>query len=187
MSALAEIFSAHGGLSKPMIAAVLGLVAFVCLRQAWAGMGLFGKPIPRVRANALMTNAERRVIVYIEQALPDARIHAQVSMGAILRPALCMDPRTATITRNRFSSKRVDFVAEDRATGAVIAIIELDDWSHNHANDTWRDRLTARAGYTTIRLPAGERHTPASVRARIEAGLSRGRTPPFTRDDRRNV
>lgn len=147
----------------------LALTVAICARTLWTLMG--GRAIPRVRRAPLMTNAERRVIAYIEDALPGARIHAQVSMGAIMQPARGLDPRSATITRNRFSSKRVDFLAEDRATGEVIAIIELDDWSHNSANDTWRDRMTARAGYQTIRLPNGERHTRETVRRRIHAAL----------------
>lgn len=142
----------------------------ICLRALWNLLG-GGRSIPRVRRAPLMTNAERRVIAYIEDALPGARIHAQVSMGAIMQPARGLDPRAATITRNRFSSKRVDFLAEDRVTGEVIAIIELDDWSHNSSNDRWRDRMTARAGYRTIRLPSGERHSRDSVRQRIHAAL----------------
>ena len=40
-----------------------------------------------VRAAPLMTKRERIVCAMIERAVPHARVHAQVSMGAILRPA----------------------------------------------------------------------------------------------------
>ncbi len=56
-----------------------------------------------------------------------------------------------------------DFLLEDRASGAIIAIVELDDRTHNARQDAERDRMTARAGYTTIRLPAGHQ-TALSVR-----------------------
>ena len=62
-----------------------------------------------------MTKRERIVCGFIEQAIPSARVHAQVSMGAILQPARGLDRSRATSVRNRFSSKRVDFLLEDRA------------------------------------------------------------------------
>lgn len=173
--------STHYDIAGPFITTVVGPIFKLAVLFAIFGVLIIsfrilfgeiaGKSIPNVRRAPLMTNAERRVIAYIEEALPGARIHAQVSMGAIMQPARGLDPRAATITRNRFSSKRVDFLAEDRASGEVIAIIELDDWSHNSTNDSWRDRMTARAGYQTIRLPNGERHTRETVRRRIHAAL----------------
>jgi len=158
-------------LHKLIIVIVLGGIELVSLKKLLEHLGVTSADAPSVRASDLMTNAERRVIGYIEQALPHARIHAQVSMGALMQPARGLDKRSSMIARNRFSSKRVDFVAEDRSTGAIIAIIELDDWSHNAANDRWRDSLTCRAGYKTIRLPAGERPTAHSVRERIRQAL----------------
>ena len=41
----------------------------------------------KVQPKPLMTPPERRVCLMIERALPGARIHAQVSMGAIMNPA----------------------------------------------------------------------------------------------------
>jgi hypothetical protein len=149
---------------------ILGAVLIFCLRKLLGQIGL-GRQALEVRPVPLMTQAERRVMAYIEEALPGARVHAQVSMGAIMQPGRMLGHRAATITRNRFSSKRVDFVVEDRASGRILALIELDDWSHSAGNDQWRDRLTASAGYRTIRLPAGERQTSATVRARLHAAL----------------
>ncbi len=45
-----------------------------------------------VRPAPLMTKRERIVCAMIERAVPHARVHAQVSMGAILRPARGLDP-----------------------------------------------------------------------------------------------
>jgi very-short-patch-repair endonuclease len=149
---------------------LLGAVLIFSLRKVLGQIGL-GRRSLQVRPVPLMTQAERRVMAYIEEALPGARVHAQVSMGAIMQPARLLGHREATITRNRFSSKRVDFVVEDRASGRILALIELDDWSHSTGNDQWRDRLTASAGYRTIRLPAGERQTSETVRRRIHAAL----------------
>lgn len=124
-----------------------------------------------VRASPLMTKRERIVCEMIERAVPTARVHAQVSMGAILRPKAGLDRSRSTSVRNRFSSKRVDFVLEDRASGEIIAIIELDDHTHNRSADRQRDRITACAGYITIRL-GPIRHTFATVRQALTEGLA---------------
>lgn len=133
--------------------------------------------VPPVRAHRLMTPMEREVCTFIEEAVPYARVHAQVSMGAILSAQPGLDRKTYAIVRSRFSSKRVDFVLEDRVTGEVIALVELDDRTHDVEADIARDRMTGAAGYLTIRLPASERPTAASVRARLNAALGprRGR------------
>jgi hypothetical protein len=124
-----------------------------------------------VRAAPLMTKRERIVCAMIERAVPHARVHAQVSMGAILRPARGFDRSRSTSVRNRFSSKRVDFVLEDRASGGIIAIVELDDRTHDRSADRQRDRMTARAGYLTIRL-GPIRHTFDTVRQALAEGLA---------------
>lgn len=141
-----------------LIALIAIAVFVVMLMSTRKGIG----SLP-VRAAPLMTKRERIVCEMIERAVPHARIHAQVSMGAILRPATGLDRSRSTSVRNRFSSKRVDFVLEDRASGEIIAIVELDDRTHNRTADRQRDRMTARAGYLTIRL-GPIRHTFATVR-----------------------
>lgn len=91
-----------------------------------------------VVAKRLMTERERQAIRFIEQSFPSARVHAQVAMAALLqtRPGLAKAQRTAL--RNRFDRKIVDFVVEERATGDVLAIVELDDRTHNDAKDRVR-------------------------------------------------
>lgn len=69
--------------------------------------------------------------------------------------------------RNRFSQKIVDFVIEDRATGGILALVELDDRSHDALRDRQRDAMTASAGYRTIRLAAG-RINQADIAARLQ-------------------
>lgn len=145
---------------------VLLLVAIVIVAMQFAGggKGIGGLP---VEPRALMTDMERRTIGFIEAAIPDARVHAQVSMGALMRPKSGLDKSTRQRTLNRFTSRRVDFVVEERASGRIMLLIELDDRTHNAGKDRDRDRLTGRAGYTTVRLPASERPTAESVRRHI--------------------
>jgi hypothetical protein len=146
------------------------LIGAAVLLKAWLG-GRPSGPTLEVRAAPLMTNIERRTIVYIESALPWARIHAQVSMGAILAPKKGLNRSQATTVRNRFSSKRVDFVVEDRSTGKVVMLIELDDRYHRQDQDARRDKMMAAARYATLRLPASEQPTRESVHRHIRHAL----------------
>ncbi|WBY18127.1 DUF2726 domain-containing protein (plasmid) [Erythrobacteraceae bacterium WH01K] len=125
----------------------------------------------KARPKPLMTPAERRVCLMIERAMPGARVHSQVSMGAIMNPANGLSKSEWWTTFNKFSSKRVDFLVEDPHSGRIILLVELDDRSHDRRSDTDRDALTRHAGYTTVRLPAGERPTQTSVERHIEAAL----------------
>jgi very-short-patch-repair endonuclease len=146
----------------------VGLIAVLAHFALSGAQGIGGLPVvPR----PLMTAAERRTITYIEEALPGTRVHAQVSMGALMKPRRGLDRSTYTRTFNRFCSKRVDFVVEDRATGRIVMLVELDDKTHDRRSDFDRDRLTTRAGYLTVRLPASERPTRWSVRRHIETAL----------------
>ena len=154
--------------SAIIVGIVLLAIVVVVAQLLGGGKGIGGLP---VEARALMTDMERRTIDYIEAAIPNARVHAQVSMGALLRPKPGLDKSTWQRTLNRFTSRRVDYVVEDRASGRIMLLIELDDRTHNAGKDRDRDRLTARAGYTTVRLPASERPTAESVRRHIGHAL----------------
>jgi hypothetical protein len=158
---------------------ILLLLAAVVIATQIAGKGKGIGRLP-VEPRALMTDMERRTIGYIEAVIPTARVHAQVSMGALMRPKSGLDKSTRQRTLNRFTSRRVDFVVEDRASGRIMLLIELDDRSHNAAKDRDRDKLTGRAGYTTVRLPASERPTAESVRRHVgnALGIDTGHQQP---------
>ncbi|OJV28237.1 MAG: hypothetical protein BGO24_07865 [Sphingomonas sp. 67-36] len=119
---------------------------------------------PAPVAKPLLTPAEQVALDLIETALPHCRVHAQVAMGALLSPPRHEGRRRAA-DRNIFSQKIVDFVIQSRADGRVLALVELDDRTHRRARDVARDVMTAKAGYRTIRLVAGQRLSSASVTA----------------------
>jgi hypothetical protein len=127
---------------------------------------------PQVRAKPLMTAAELKTLGYLRSALPDAHILAQVSMGALIAPARGLNRSQAQSWRNRYHQKIVDFVAINPRTGAVLALIELDDRYHSARRDSQRDRITQAAGYRTIRLAADRYPTASSVREAVHAALS---------------
>ena len=123
------------------------VLLFAALALAAALRGARGLP---VKPRPLMTAREREVISMIETAVPHCRVHAQVAMAAIVDCTGGLTRAQRASTRNRFDRKIVDFVLEDRASGDVLAIVELDDRTHSTAKDRARDEIAARAGYRTI-------------------------------------
>lgn len=116
-----------------------------------------------------LTDCEARVLGYLETALPEHRVMAQVAMGALLQAGKS-DRKQAQATRNRFAQKIVDFAIVTRNSAEVLALVELDDRTHRAAKDRMRDEMTAAAGYRTIRIPGRPAPTLESVKALV-AGL----------------
>lgn len=110
------------------------------------------KSLPLIQKR-LMTEREREAILALEALFPECRIHSQVAMAAILTTKKGLEKTERSGLRNRFDRKIIDFVIEHRVNGEILAIVELDDKSHNAAKDAERDKITAAAGYRTIRIP----------------------------------
>lgn len=129
-----------------------GAVALLILISNGLGNTDWLSPKPKVRSKTFLTKTEREALRHIEAALPWCRIHAQVAMGALVQPLSNLSRSNFQRERVKFSQKIVDFVAEDRSSGKIIFLIELDDRTHDVCRDAKRDRITAVAGYRTIRL-----------------------------------
>ena len=110
-------------------------VALLVLLQGAAGLG--GPPAPV--AKRFLTDRELAMLTAIERILPAHRIHAQVAMGALLQVPRRLGRKASPADRNKFSQKIVDFVVQDRETGAIVALVEVDDYTHNAATDATRD------------------------------------------------
>ena len=138
-----------------VILIIVGLIAVLAPSRAPSDIPVVAKP--------LMTSNERKTIAIIEEYYPDYRVHAQVSMGAIIKTKPGLPRKTMTSVRNRFDKKIIDYVIENKATGAIAHLIELDDRTHKPAKDKKRDAITSSAGYQTIRIPAGTKLTAAAI------------------------
>lgn len=143
---------AFGGKQAAILIGILCAIALLKILS----LG-FGPPAPI--AKSLMTSRERAMLHALEQVLPMYRLHAQVAMGAILQAPRRLGQPVRHSDRNAVSQKIVDFVVEDPTTGRIVALIELDDRSHDPERDRRRDAMTSGAGYTTIRIPASARPT----------------------------
>lgn len=143
---------------SPVALLVFIVCALALLSLLKNTLGLGGPPAPV--AKRFLTDRELAMLVAIERILPAHRVHAQVAMGALLQVPRRIGRKVSHADRNSFSQKIVDFVVQDRMSGAIVALIEVDDYSHN----AFRDAMTARAGYTTIRIPGRTKPTLSNVR-----------------------
>ena len=144
---------------------VLSLFALIVILALTLLTALTATRGNQVVAKPLLTVRERDALLELEQTFPQFRVYPQVAMGALIQVRKGLSPATRTAIRNRFDRKVVDFVLEDRSTGEVVALVELDDRTHDAEKDRRRDALTRAAGYRTFRLPAGRKIELQSLRA----------------------
>jgi len=124
---------------------------------------------PSYKAKALLTDNELEFLIRLESAVPELRICPQVAMGAILDPAVSRkhDPKRYFKLRGAFAQNIIDFVAMDRRSGAIIAIIELDDRTHSVEKDAKRDAMLSSAGYRSIRWQSKAKPDTATIRREL--------------------
>ena len=117
----------------------------------------------KLTARRPLTPFEEKMFFALTKALPECTVLAQVSLQALLDTDSFSD-------RNRFNRKYADFVICSKLL-TPIAVIELDDASHNRkaAQDADRDAMLQNAGYQTLRyrkIPTTEQ-----IQADIESAL----------------
>lgn len=102
---------------------------------------------PRYRAIEIMTGNELEFFGRLRRALPHYFIFPQVSMAALIAPT-AFNSRTALIDFRRISQKRVDYAVFTHHM-KLVAIVELDDRSHDRLRDAIRDQYFTEAGVRT--------------------------------------
>lgn len=117
----------------------------------------------KLTARRPLTPFEEKMFFALTAALPECTVLAQISLQALLDTDSLAD-------RNRFNRKYADFVICSKLL-TPIAVIELDDASHNRkaAQDADRDVMLQNAGYQTLRyrkIPTTEQ-----IQADIERAL----------------
>lgn len=147
------------------IAAAVG-IGLVLLKARTKSGGVseesYYKPKP------LLTAKELEFLLRLEAAVPELRFCPQVAMGALLEPAVSRKDRKVYYRlRGAFSQKIVDFVAQERSTGTVVAVIELDDRTHDSAKDAARDAMLGSAGYRVVRWHSKNKPDATAMRATL--------------------
>lgn len=122
------------------------------------------------RARALMTPAEVAFWRVLCEVVSPWHIAPQVSMGALLATTSSSDRSAHRSARNRFDRKIVDFVLLDD-DGQVRLLIEFDDRTHVGERDAVRDRMTATAGYKTLRVTGRLKRDREALRSAVRGAL----------------
>lgn len=152
-------------------AVVLALLATIKLKQDKAKAGSDDQPWP-YQARRIMTDREQVLYHRLREALPDCLIFTQVQLSQVI--SVKYRTKNPQAWLNKVSQKSLDFVV-CQPDSSVLAVIELDDKSHNNAKQASRDADKSKAlkdaGVRLIRV----REVP-SVGTLLKAF---GRRPPM--------
>jgi hypothetical protein len=125
------------------------------------GFVLYWSRKPRYRRQSVMTANEREFYQRLLFAFPDCEIWPQVPILALVRPDAKEGSRAFWLAFRRISNTRVDWVlARDTE---VLAIIELDDRSHDARKDAQRDQVLKSCGYRVVRFTSNRRPDPQQL------------------------
>jgi hypothetical protein len=167
----------------------LPLFIAICLLLVVFFLSLFvprGKSAGRhggYKARNILTANEVEFFGRLRSALPHHNIFPQVAMSALIEPKATGKQRM--IDFRRMSQKRVDFAVFD-STLKLLAIVELDDSSHNAERDVVRDEYTKSAGIRTLRYSASKRPSVEVLRAAIAPAPASSKAP-FVRTAAQNA
>jgi len=113
----------------------------------------------------LATENERKLCFSLQKALTDKyMIHSQVPLISLVKP-------TDFRHNSKSWAKRVDFVLTDTAT-KVIAVIELDDSTHNQKKRVERDNYVnyaLKGHHPLIRIKTENFYAPEEIAAVLES------------------
>jgi len=133
------------------------------------GDSLANDPWP-VAAKDLLTERERSLYQSLSDLYPDHKLFVQVALSQLID--VPEDHPERPSIRNQFSQLVADFVL-CRSNLSVIAVIELDDRSHERPDrqraDARKNKALADAGIRLVRIPAGQLPTLEKLRALVDA------------------
>jgi hypothetical protein len=114
----------------------------------------------------LLTPNEQEFFARLCRALPEHHVFPQVAFNALLDTNNFM-PWGWRSLRRQFHSLVADYVICNRAPFQVVAIVELDDKTHDHKKekDAERDAMLHAAGYRTVRFESKEKPSEAQIAA----------------------
>lgn len=140
-----------------MAAILLILVVTVALlcRKPW---------LSRIQKKPLLTRNEAEFFHRLQRALPAYHVFPQVPFAALLTVDNKLSRKARWSIRARFDRKIADFVVCERGSLQVVAIIELDDRTHDAKADQRRDAIT-KAGYQTFRFQSKKKPSEAEIAA----------------------
>jgi hypothetical protein len=120
----------------------------------------------------LLTPAERSFFGVLQQATAaEYQIFAKVRLADIVKPVRNPSRSGWQSAFNRITGKHVDFVLCNLSNMAIVAVIELDDRTHERFERSTRDGLVdsalADAHIPVLRVPAQQTYSPSQIREQI--------------------
>ena len=121
--------------------------------------------LSQIRKKPLLTPNETEFFHRLQRALSAYHVFPQVPFAALLTVDSKLSRKDRWSIRSRFDRKIADFVVCERGSLQVVAIIELDDRTHDADADRRRDALTKAAGYQTFRFQSKQKPSEAEIAA----------------------
>lgn len=161
-----------GILALALIAIVAGLVRrFGQARRGNGGVSAYEA------VTEFLSPAERSFFGVLQQAVVSKyQVFAKVRLADIVRPVRNPSRSGWQTAFNRITGKHVDFVLCEPATLRVVAVIELDDRTHERFERSVRDNLVdsalANAGIPVLRVSVRQSYSPAQIREQVQSLFS---------------
>lgn len=100
-----------------------------------------------------MTDSEVRFFARLQEALPEHFIFAQVQLSRLIQAT---DQADQKFWFNRICRMSADYVVVHRDAQRILAVIELDDWTHERPDrrraDAKKDKAIQSAGLPMLRF-----------------------------------
>lgn len=116
---------------------------------------------------SFMTNSEVRFFARLQEAVPEHFIFAQVQLSRLIEST---DKNDKGFWFNRICRMSADYVLVDRDAQTILAVIELDDWTHDKPErqraDQKKTKAIESAGLPLIRFDG--RRMPNATQLRQE-------------------
>lgn len=151
-----------------IVLATLILLAFKVLQKKTPA------PLPYRRAGPLFSPAERSFLGVLDQVLgAEHRVFGKVRVADLVSVATGLDRAGWQRAFNRINAKHFDYVICRSDDLSVVAVIELDDRSHQSADRIDRDRfideLCSAIRLPLLRIRAQKAYSAPQLRADLES------------------
>ncbi len=156
-----------------MLLALVLVVIIVVFSAFFSTMG----QAKYLKRGALFSPAERSFLGVLEKALEsEYRILGKVRIADVLTPERGLSQKKWQIAFNKISAKHFDFVLCHENTLEVIAVVELDDKSHNRQKARARDQIVQHAcessGLPLIRFAVKASYQIRDVRHLVKTAIN---------------
>lgn len=130
------------------------------------------KRYPYQAVSSLFSPAELKFLRALEKAVDKSiRIYAKVRIADVVNVKSGLDRRRFWRAFNGIACKHLDYVLCDAQTGRIMAVIELDDRSHQRPDrrrrDAFVDAVMQAAGIPILHVAVSARYNIGNLKADI--------------------